>query len=125
MDYQKTIIVGRLGACPELKSTSTNKSMTRFHVATTDSWTDRDGQRNEKTEWHSVVIFNELAERCAKYLQKGQSVLVEGKLQTRSWDDNQGVKRYSTDVIAHKVVFGEKSQGSSDPSFNSNDEIPF
>jgi single-strand DNA-binding protein len=99
----KVTILGRLGKDPELK-TLQNGSVANLSVATTEKWTDKDGQKQERTEWHRVNVWGKLAEICAQNLSKGRTVYVEGKLQTRSWDDN-GVKKFATEVIADKVIF--------------------
>ncbi len=101
----KVILVGNLGKDPELRYTQSGVPFCSFSVATTDSWTDQSGQRQEKTEWHRITVWKKQAENCAKYLRKGSSAYVEGRLQTRSWDDPSGQKRYSTDIVADSVKF--------------------
>jgi single-strand DNA-binding protein len=101
----KVILVGNLGAEPELKYTAGNRPVCNLSVATNESFKDKSGQRQERTEWHRVTAWGEQAENCSKYLAKGRSVYVEGRLQTRSWEDKQGQKRYSTDIVADRVVF--------------------
>jgi len=96
----KVIIVGNLGADPESRSFSNGGEVVNLRVATSDTWKDRDGNRQEKTEWHSVAIFNEGLARTAKsYLRKGSKVYLEGQLQTRKWQDQSGADRYSTEVV--------------------------
>ncbi len=103
----KVIIVGRLGQDPEIKYLENGNAVTNFSVATSEKWT-KDGQVNEKTEWHRVVAFGKLAEICAKYLHKGKEVFLEGKLQTRSWEQD-GVKRYSTEIVVNNMqMLGSK-----------------
>lgn len=139
----KVILVGRMGADPEVKTVGQNQTVARLSIATSESWMGKDGQRQERTEWHRVVVWGRQAENCAKFLSKGRQVYIEGKLQTRSWEDQQsGQKRYSTEVVASQVQFlgggagAERSSsdpygdpGSQDfgpePSFDSSDEIPF
>lgn len=134
----KVIVLGRLGADPEVKNVSANSTVARLSVATSENWTDRDGQKQERTEWHRVVVWGKLAELCGKYLTKGRQVYIEGRLQTRSWEDPQGQKRYTTEVVANTVQFlgagGETTRDASanspedfgpEPSFDSNEEIPF
>lgn len=134
----KVIIVGRLGADPEMKTISTGNTVARLSVATSDQWTDKDGQKQERTEWHRVVVWGKLAELCGKYLNKGRQVYVEGRLQTRSWEDPQGGKKYTTEVVAQTVQFLNAGTGQStqdnqyqnqdfgpEPSFDSSEEIPF
>jgi single-strand DNA-binding protein len=107
-------------------------------VATSENWTDREGQKQERTEWHRVVVWGKQAELCGKYLSKGRQVYIEGRLQTRSWEDNQGQKRYTTEVVATNIQFlGGQTEGRDtphtqadqgfgpEPSFNSEEEIPF
>jgi single-strand DNA-binding protein len=101
----KVILVGNLGADPELKYTPSNRAVCNLSVATNEVWKDKSGQKQEKTEWHRVTVWGEQAENCSKFLTKGRMVYVEGKLQTRSWDDKDGKKRYSTEVVADRVVF--------------------
>ncbi|HEY0708706.1 MAG TPA: single-stranded DNA-binding protein [Polyangia bacterium] len=101
----KVILIGNLGADPELKYTPSNRPLANLSVATNEVFKDKSGQRQERTEWHRVTVWGEQAETCSKYLAKGRSVYVEGRLQTRSWDDKDGKKRYSTDIVADRVVF--------------------
>ena len=101
----KVILVGNLGADPELKYTPSNRPLCNLSVATNEVFKDKSGARQERTEWHRVTVWGEQAETCSKYLAKGRSVYVEGRLQTRSWDDKEGKKRYSTDIVADRVVF--------------------
>jgi len=101
----KVILVGNLGADPELKYTPSNRAVCNLSVATNEVWKDKSGQKQEKTEWHRVNVWGEQAENCSKFLSKGRMVYVEGRLQTRSWDDKDGKKRYSTEVVADRVVF--------------------
>lgn len=109
----KVILIGNLGAAPELKYTPSNRPVCNLSVATSESFKDKAGAKQEHTEWHRVTVWGEQAENCSKYLGKGRSVYVEGRLQTRSWDDKDGKKRYSTDVVADRVVFlGGQGEGS-------------
>jgi single-strand DNA-binding protein len=102
----KVILVGNLGADPELKYTPSNRPVCNLSIATNEVFKDKAGQRQEKTEWHRVTVWGEQAENCAKYLAKGRMVYVEGRLQTRSWDDKtDGKKRYSTEIVADRVTF--------------------
>ena len=95
MSVNKVIILGRLGQDPELKYTAGGSAVCNFSLATSESWTDRNGQKQEKTEWHRVVVWGKLAELCNQYLSKGRQAYVEGKLATRSWEDQNGQKRYT------------------------------
>lgn len=101
----KVILVGNLGADPELKYTPSNRPVCNLSIATNEVWKDKDGKKQERTEWHRVNVWGDQAEHCSKYLAKGRTVYIEGRLQTRSWDDKEGKKRYSTEVVAERVVF--------------------
>ncbi len=102
----RVFIIGNLGGDPELRYTANQTPVVTLNVATTDSRQTADGQRQETTEWHRIVVWSKQAENCAKYLSKGRSVFVEGRLQTRSWDDKTtGQKRYATEIVAQSVVF--------------------
>jgi len=113
----KVILVGNLGSDPELRSTPGGTQVARFSVATTEGWKDKtDGTRKEKTEWHRIVAWDKLATICGEYLQKGKLVYVEGRIQTRSWDDASGQKKYMTEIKADNITMlgprmerGEKS----------------
>lgn len=105
MSVNKVIIIGRLGQEPELKYTPSGAAVCNFSVATSENWTDKNGQRQERTEWHRIVVWGKLAELCNQYLGKGCQAFIEGKLQTRSWDDKDGNKRYTTEVLATTVQF--------------------
>ncbi|MGE4132439.1 MAG: single-stranded DNA-binding protein [Bdellovibrionales bacterium] len=138
----KVILIGRLGADPEVKTITGGNNVARLSVATSENWTDREGQKQERTEWHRIVVWGKLAELCGKYLSKGRQVYVEGRLQTRSWEDQQGQKRYATEIVANTVQFLGPNQSTStsasshdqdfgvqnfgpEPAFDSADEIPF
>lgn len=108
-------LVGRLGADPELRNTQAGTSVCNFRMATNRVWYDDQGNKQEETEWHSIVVWASQAEACSKYLEKGSQVYVEGRLQTRKWQDNDGNDRYSTEVVAQNVQFlsgGENGGGS-------------
>lgn len=108
----KVILLGRLGNQPELRYTKTNQAVTELRVATSDNWTDQAGVRQERTEWHTVVVWGKSAENCERYLTKGREVFVEGRLQTRDYADKDGVKRYKTEIVADRVQFvGAKPEG--------------
>jgi single-strand DNA-binding protein len=115
----KVILVGNLGADPEARSMNNGGEVVNFNLATTERWNDRDGQRQEKTEWHRVVIFNENLGKVAKqYLRKGSSVYIEGQLQTRKWTDNNGQDKYTTEVVLQRfrgelVLLGGREGGGS------------
>jgi len=104
MSVNKVILIGRLGQDPELKYTPAGQAVTTFSLATSEMWNDKNGQRQERTEWHRIVVWGKTAENCSKYLGKGRQVFVEGRLQTRSWDKD-GQKHYTTEIIANTVQF--------------------
>lgn len=107
----KVILLGRLGTDPEVKTVGAGRTVARLNLATSENWTDKDGNRQERTEWHRVDVWGKQAELCGQYLSKGRMVYVEGKLQTRSWEDQQGQKRYATDIVASTIQFvGGNSQ---------------
>ena len=121
----KVIIVGNLGRDPELRHTQSGAPVCTLNIATTENWGDA-GNKQEKTEWHRVVVWNKQAENCAKFLAKGRSVYIEGKLQTRSWDDAQsGQKRYQTEIVAQTVQFlgGGASAGPRTESYDSGQNL--
>ncbi len=121
MSVNKVILVGRLGQDPELKSTPSGMSVCNFSIATSENWVDRSGQKQERTEWHRIVVWGKLAENCGQYLKKGRQVYVEGYLQTRSWEDKDGQKRYTTEVVARIVQFlGDASLKDSNKTVENN-----
>lgn len=107
------MIIGRLGADPDLKYMPSGKGVANIRVATSERWKDRQtGDTKERTEWHSVVAYDKLAEIMAEYLRKGSQVYIEGKLQTRKWQDKEGKDRYTTEIIAQQLqMLGGKPQG--------------
>ena len=141
----KAIVVGNLGRDPEVRYSANGNAIANVTIATTDSWKDRQsGERQEKTEWHRVVFFGRLAEIAGEYLKKGSQVYVEGRLQTRKWEDRDGNERYTTEIVAADMQMrggrggggGGDTQGGSAPDFNEtspasstsgdfDDDIPF
>jgi single-strand DNA-binding protein len=110
----KVILIGRLGQDPEVRATPSGQSVATLRVATSESWV-KDGQKEERTEWHRVIVWGRQAETVGKYLSKGRSVFIEGKLQTRSWDDAQsGQKRFMTEIVASNVQFLDSGARSAD-----------
>nr|HEX4315063.1 single-stranded DNA-binding protein [Kofleriaceae bacterium] len=101
----KVILVGNLGADPDMRYTPSGQGVCELRIATSESWNDKNGQRQERTEWHRVVVWGKRAEVCSKYLAKGRQVYVEGRIQTRTYDDKEGIKRYITEIIAADVQF--------------------
>lgn len=128
MSVNKVILLGRLGQDPELKHTPSGTAVCNFSLATSEYWADKTGQRQERTEWHRVVVWGKLAELCNQYLGKGRQAFVEGRLQTRSWDAQDGSKRYTTEIVATTVQFigaqGQPGERSASPSqgYNSHDQ---
>ncbi len=113
----KVILIGNLGSDPELKYTPSGAAVTNFNVATNEVWNDKDGNKQERTEWHRVVLWRKLAEIAGEYLKKGSKVYLEGRLQTRSWEDKDGVKRYTTEVVADNMtMLDSKGEGGSSGS---------
>ena len=116
MYLNKTFLYGNLTRDPELKALPTGTKVTEFAIATNRSFKDQNGQTKDETQYHNIVVFGRQAETSAQYLKKGQGVLIEGRVQTRSWDDtNGGGKKYRTEIIAEAVQFGPKSGGSGAP----------
>ena len=111
----KVIIVGNLGQDPEVKYMPSGQAVCNISVATTDSWSDKtSGEKQEKTEWHRVVFFRRLAEIAGEYLRKGSQVYIEGRLQTRKWQDQSGVEKYTTEIIANEMqMLGGRGGGAS------------
>lgn len=103
MSVNKVILVGNLGKDPEVRYTASGTAVANFSLATTERYKDRDGNNQEKTEWHNIVVWRQLAEICGKYLSKGRQVYIEGKIQTRSYDDRDGNKRYITEIVADQM----------------------
>ncbi|MCA2979902.1 MAG: single-stranded DNA-binding protein [Myxococcaceae bacterium] len=101
----KVILVGNLGKDPEVRFTPSGAAVANFNIATNESWTDKSGQKQERTEWHRIVVWGKLAELCGEYLKKGRQCYVEGRLQTREWTDKEGKKNYTTEVVAQTVQF--------------------
>lgn len=110
----KAILVGNLGRDPELRHTPNGQAVVNFTLATSESWTDKSGERQERTEWHRIVVWGKLAELCNQYLSKGRTVYVEGRIQTREWEDKDGNKRYTTEINASTVNFIGSRQGGGD-----------
>ncbi len=109
----KVILIGNLGGDPELRSTPSGAPVATFTLATNESWTGKDGVKQERTEWHRIVAWGKLAEICGQYLTKGRQVYIEGRLTTRSWEDKQGVQRKTTEIVARdmQMLGGRGDQG--------------
>ena len=113
MSLNKVMLIGNLGKDPELRFTPSGRAVARFSLATSESWTDQQGQKQDRTEWHNVVVWGKQAESCGQYLSKGRQVFIEGSIRSRQYDDKEGQKRYITEVIAQRVQFlgGGRGEG--------------
>lgn len=121
----KAIIVGHLGRDPEVRYSASGAAIANVSVATTDSWKDKQtGENNEKTEWHRVVFFGRLAEIAGEYLKKGSQVYIEGRLQTRKWQDQNGQDRYTTEIVANDMQMLGGRGGASNDSFDESPRRP-
>lgn len=125
----KVILVGRLGKDPEVKYTQDGTPVANFSIATDESWKDKEGEKQERTEWHNIVAWKKLAEICGSYLKKGSQVYLEGKLQTRKWEDKDGNTRYTTEIVLNQMVMlgskpdnGAPAQAKKVEDF---DDVPF
>ncbi len=130
----KVILVGNLGKDPEVRHLEGGAVVANFPLATTESYKDKTGQRNEQTEWHNIVVWRGLAEIAEKYLKKGMTIYIEGKLRTRSWDDKEGHKRYTTEIVGDTFTILSKkenpqsSTGTEDSAISGHktgDDLPF
>lgn len=134
----KVILIGRLGRDPEVRYTPSGVAVANFSIATSEEWKDKDtGEKQERTEWHKIVAWRRLGEICGEYLHKGKEVYIEGKLQTRPWEDRDGNKRYTTEVVANvmqmlgaagkegKVQSADNKFSTEEPVTVPEDEIPF
>jgi single-strand DNA-binding protein len=120
----KVILIGNLGRDPELRYTQNGQAVANFSLATSENWTDKNSnERVERTEWHRIVAWGRTAELCAQYLAKGRTVYIEGRLQTREWEDKEGQKRRTTEITAQTVQFlgGGRGPGGSDPGRGAGD----
>ena len=109
----KVILIGNLGRDPETRYTTGGDAVTNLRIATTEAWKDKSGEKQEKTEWHTVVMFGRLAEIAGEYLKKGRPVYIEGRLQTRKYTDKEGVEKYSTEIVADRMqLLGSREGGS-------------
>jgi single-strand DNA-binding protein len=131
-DLNKVMIIGHLGRDPEMRFTPSGRPVTTFTVATNRSWNTGDGERHSETEWFNVVAWGNLAEICKQYLSKGQQVYVEGRLQTRRWEDSEGAKHNNVEIVASEMmVLGDKRDNSQsgnelqDTEFHTDDDYPY
>ena len=131
----KVILIGNLGADPEVRYSQSGTAIASFRIATTEVWKKQDGSKEEQTEWHRIVAFGRLAEICGEYLAKGSKVYIEGRLQTRKWQDKEGQDRYTTEIVAREMKMltargagGGESMGMDEPPFPEpvmGDDVPF
>jgi single-strand DNA-binding protein len=133
----KVILVGNLGSDPEVRYTPSGRAVANFSLATTERFTNKEGEKEERTEWHKIVAWARLGEICGEYLTKGSQIYIEGRLQTRNWEDRDGNKRYTTEIIAQamqmlggskkggEVKSAEESHPSEEPVSIPDDDIPF
>ncbi|MEW6594093.1 MAG: single-stranded DNA-binding protein [Thermodesulfobacteriota bacterium] len=130
----KVILIGNLGADPEVRYSQSGTAIASFRIATTEVWKKQDGSKEEQTEWHRIVAFGRLAEICGEYLAKGSRVYIEGRLQTRKWQDKEGQDRYTTEIVAREMKMltargaGGESMGMDEPPFPEpvmGDDVPF
>ena len=118
MDLNKVMLIGRITRQPELKTTTTGQNVVSFSIATNRNWKDKDGNKQERAEFHNLVAWGKLADICSQYLEKGKKIYVEGRLQTRDWEGQDGVKRYRTEVVMSEMIMldraGSGNSGSTD-----------
>jgi len=124
MYFNRAIIIGNLTRDPELRSLSSGVQVATMGVATNRVWKDKSGAKQESTDYHNVVVFGRQAETSAQYLRKGASVLVEGRMQTRSWDAADGTKKYRTEVVADRIQFGPRREGGAPSSAKATEGKP-
>ncbi|HEY1372273.1 MAG TPA: single-stranded DNA-binding protein [Candidatus Binatia bacterium] len=105
MSVNKVILIGNLGKDPEVRYTQNGRAVARFPIATSEVWNDAEGNRQERTEWHNIIVWGKQGETCGQYLAKGRQAYIEGSIRTRSYDDKTGQKRYVTEIIAQRVRF--------------------
>ena len=103
-DLNKVILIGNIGRDPDLRHTENGSAISTFSMATNTAWVNRDGVRNERTEWHNIVSWNRLAEICHQIIRKGDQIYIEGRLRTRTWEDESGARRYKTEIVAEQMI---------------------
>jgi single-strand DNA-binding protein len=111
----KVMLIGNLGRDPEIRYTATGRPVANFTLATNESWLNQKGEREERTEWHNIVVWGKLAEICGEYLSKGKQVYLEGRIQTREWEDKEGNKRRTTEIVASQMVMLGRRGGGAAP----------
>lgn len=105
MSLNKVLLIGNLGRDPEVRFTPGGQAVARFSIATSETWNDKEGQRQERTEWHNIVVWGKQGEHCGQYLSKGRQVFIEGSIRSRQYDDKDGNKKYITEIVAQRVQF--------------------
>ncbi len=118
MSVNRVTLLGRLGNDPEVRFIPSGQAVANFNIATNEMWNDKNGQRQEKTEWHRIVVWGKQAQNCGEYLKKGSQVFLEGRLQTRQWQDKEGQTRYTTEVVANTVQFLSSGSRSAEKETN-------
>ena len=126
----KVVLVGHLGADPESRFTPSGVAVTTFNMATNESWKNKEGEYEDRTEWHRIVLYGKAAETASKYMKKGQLTYVEGRIRTRSWEDKDGMTRYTTEVLGDRfTMLGRKGENQSvapvEASGDDDDDLPF
>ncbi len=128
----KVMLIGNLGDDPEVRYTASGQAVATIRLATNERWTDKAGTSQERTEWHRVVVWGKQAEQCKEYLSKGRQIFVDGRLQTRDWTDKEGNKRYTTEIVARRVLFlggrgvdggGRRTAGGGFPAAEQSDDF--
>ena len=125
MDLNKATIIGRLTADPESRTTPTGQTVVSFSLATNFAWKDTNGEKQEKTEFHNIVAWRKLPEIITQYLKKGSRIYLEGRLQTRSWEDQNGIKKYRTEIIADNMIMLDNKSANSSPMNSTNNTEEF
>ena len=122
----KVILIGNLGRDPEVRYTPGGLAVANFSMATSETWTNKEGEKETRTEWHRIVAWGKLGEICGEYLSKGKQIYIEGRIQTREWEDKEGNKRYTTEIIASQMLMlgSRESSGEPRPSQSSDMETP-
>jgi single-strand DNA-binding protein len=115
----KAVLIGNLGRDPEMRYTQSGVAVANFNIATSETWTNKEGEKETRTEWHRIVAFGKLGEICGEYLAKGRQVFIEGRIQTRDWEDKEGVKRYTTEIVANQMIMlGSRDSAVATDSFD-------
>jgi single-strand DNA-binding protein len=122
----KVMIIGRLGRDPEMRYTPSGRPVTTFTIATSRTWNTSDGERHTETEWFNVVAWGNLAEICKQYLVKGQQIYVEGRLQSRQWEDTEGARHYATEIVANEMIMlGDRRENNASPEYEGGEEMEY